>query len=714
MKTWLLTAIVAVALACNGARARGDEAAPSGGFAARTEAGAASFLPIDLSRAAWHVKYGFSPEDADGFDGDAPGVVAVREFPISPFSLTPVPPHLPAYHFALMAGFDVPPAPLPPLSLLLFFLGENWAIYLNGQLLRSEVHLAANGAMRRRRTLFQPMFPIPERFLRPGRNTLVLHLIGSPLVSPWSVGHHVNIAAEEFLIADTASVIRRRGTDVTVAMNWVYLFFGLFYLGLYLKRRTDPHPLYFGGFAVLYAIVEFTGSSYLTESLSDTTWLFRARWLAMALTAPALAAFMHTYFFRERRYPPQVQAVIAVGIAFALWFVVAPFAYAMSAVMVWQYQMLLVVPIIFWTPASAWKQGRPHARAVTLAAFCLGATVIADLVVDTLTFYEPHLSQFALVLLILTLAMVIAIRFMDLQESTEQFSSLLQAQRDSFARFVPTQFLELLGRHSGQDIRLGDNSLRPMSVLFSDIRGFTSLSETMNPQDNFEFLNSYLKHMEPIIKEHGGFVDKFLGDGLMALFAETEDQHKPIGERNTSSDRAVAAAIAMQRELANYNEKWARNGYRAIQIGIGINWGDVILGTVGSDNRLDTTVVGDTVNVAQRLERESARFSVGIVVSEGTRKRLTRPETHCARRVGEVVLRGKERAMNVFEIFDHEDEAPRSRRVQSGPLLEAALDAVRRNRPGEARAALEKARASDPQDPVLNRYLRELAGDPHE
>lgn len=714
-RQWLLTAVVGAVLVVCAAQSPVAQPAPApvlpGGF---TDAppDAPPFQRIDLSQADWYVKSGFQPRDAAGFDVSAPGVVRTRKFPVDPFRLVPVPPGRPTYHFTLMAGFDLPVVAPPPLSLTLFFLGENWAVYLNGRLVRREIYLNPDGSFRYRRSMIRPILPLPSQALRPGHNTLVLHLVGGAPAAPWSLHHHVKLAGTKFFIGDSAAFIQQRSADVLLSMNWVYLFFALFYAVLYLKRPTDRSPLYFSLFAGLFAVYEFTGSSFVGEAIRDTTWLFRFRWLAVALLAPAMAAFMHTYFFVEERYPWQLRIVMGLGAAFALWFLFAPFAYAMAAVTLWQYQVVLAVPAILWTNGLACYRRRPYAWAMAVSAACFGVTVIIDTIIVNLTVYEPRLSQYAFAVLVCTLAVLIAIRFMELHQTTEAFSSLVEAQRDSFARFVPTQFLELLGRDSGQAIVLGDNSLRPMSVLFSDIRGFTNLSESMNPQQNFDFLNSYLKHMEPLIEEHGGFVDKFLGDGLMALFAENDDRHKPADQRVTSADRALGAAIAMQRELTEYNQGRANSGYRPIRVGIGINSGDVILGTVGSDHRLDTTVVGDAVNVASRLEKLAARFLLGIVISELTYRSLTRPEHHEVRRVGSVVLRGRVQPVNVYEVFDYQDETVRTLKMQSRAALEAALDAMRQRRADDARALLHQARTTFPADTVVERYLSRLEGAP--
>jgi adenylate cyclase len=175
----------------------------------------------------------------------------------------------------------------------------------------------------------------------------------------------------------------------------------------------------------------------------------------------------------------------------------------------------------------------------------------------------------------------------------------------SFARFVPTEFLHYLGRDSIIDIRLGDQVQRDMTILFSDIRSFTTLSESETPQETFDFLNSYLKDIGPIIRRNHGFIDKYIGDAVMALFPENPQD-------------AVCAAIEMMQALALFNARRAESGLAPINIGIGIHSGACMLGTIGENDRLETTVISDAVNTASRIESLNKSLGTSILVSENT------------------------------------------------------------------------------------------------
>jgi class 3 adenylate cyclase len=213
----------------------------------------------------------------------------------------------------------------------------------------------------------------------------------------------------------------------------------------------------------------------------------------------------------------------------------------------------------------------------------------------------------------------------------------------SFERFVPKQFLQFLGRSSIEDIQLGDAVERRMTILFSDIRSFTSLSEKMTPEENFRFLNSYLKRMGPIIRRNNGFIDKYIGDAVMSLFPEEPEQ-------------AVKAAIEMQAEIREYNKHRMRQGYDPVNVGIGIHTGALMLGTIGEQERLEGTVISDSVNLASRIEGLTKEYDAAILISQDTLFQLPDPGAYKFRVLDQVQVKGKQEKVSVVEILDGRSE----------------------------------------------------------
>ncbi len=259
-------------------------------------------------------------------------------------------------------------------------------------------------------------------------------------------------------------------------------------------------------------------------------------------------------------------------------------------------------------------------------------------------FFTYHGMQIGSALEMILLSLALGYRFNALREEKDaaERDTLRQRLRllDSFARFVPREFLKFLGRADVTEISAGDSNRLRMTVLFTDIRGFTSLSEERPAREIFQFLNEYLARMEPAIHEHGGFIDKFIGDAILALFPE-----------EAGSDGALLAALAMQKELERFNAERQGTGMEPITIGIGVHHGELALGTLGSPRRLETTVIGDTVNVASRLENLTKQFATGLLLSADARAVLRAPDTFVLREIDTVRVQGKKKPLVVYELM---------------------------------------------------------------
>jgi adenylate cyclase len=180
---------------------------------------------------------------------------------------------------------------------------------------------------------------------------------------------------------------------------------------------------------------------------------------------------------------------------------------------------------------------------------------------------------------------------------------------------------------------------RPITILFSDIRGFTSMAESMRPDAIAQLLTEYFSEMVEIIFEHGGTLDKFVGDSVMALWGA------PIAHAD-DPDRALRAAVAMHHAITRLNERWVSAGRPEIGVGIGINYGDVFAGNIGSHRRLEYTVIGDAVNVANRLC--SAAGPGEILVSEALCQVVKERVEY--EYLPEMALRGRTRAVQVYRV----------------------------------------------------------------
>ena len=181
-----------------------------------------------------------------------------------------------------------------------------------------------------------------------------------------------------------------------------------------------------------------------------------------------------------------------------------------------------------------------------------------------------------------------------------------------------------------------------VTVLFSDIRGFTSLSEKMSAQEVSELLNEYFTEMEPIISKYNGVINKFIGDAIMAIFGEPIQDEKQV-------ENAVRCGYEMLERVQRLNRKWANNKKPEIEIGIGINTGEVFVGNIGSVNRMEYTVIGDTVNLASRLESYNKVYKTKMLISPAVYKEVR--QFTDALKIPDVQIRGKANKMDIYEVL---------------------------------------------------------------
>jgi adenylate cyclase len=209
-----------------------------------------------------------------------------------------------------------------------------------------------------------------------------------------------------------------------------------------------------------------------------------------------------------------------------------------------------------------------------------------------------------------------------------------------FGRYVSRDVYKQLMANPGL-AELGGGR-REMSVLFSDLRGFTTITEKGHPEDLVQQLNEYFTRMVEIVFRNGGTVDKFVGDMVMALFGA------PVDDVDHADD-AVTTAVEMVRELGELNRRWAAEGRVQLDIGIGVNSGDMIAGNIGSAAIMSYTVIGDNVNLGARLESLNKEYRTRIIISEATRSRLAK--SYEMRPLGGVVVKGKTRPVDIFEVI---------------------------------------------------------------
>jgi class 3 adenylate cyclase len=260
---------------------------------------------------------------------------------------------------------------------------------------------------------------------------------------------------------------------------------------------------------------------------------------------------------------------------------------------------------------------------------------------------------------------------------------------------VPHDFLRLLNKESIIDVNLNDYVQREMSILFCDIRSFTMMSERMTPKQTFEFINSYLSVMGPVVRDHQGFIDKYIGDSIMALFDRTPDD-------------AVQAAIVMVQALAPYNayRQALDEAFEPIKIGIGINTGLMMLGTIGEYHRMEGTVISDAVNVASRIESLTKIYGVPLLISENTFQKMQNPSQYAIRFIDRVRVKGKSTEVVIHEVFQADEPEMRENKLATKNDFEQACLLYHQGEFIDADEMFNACLAINPKDSVAQVYKK--------
>jgi adenylate cyclase len=264
--------------------------------------------------------------------------------------------------------------------------------------------------------------------------------------------------------------------------------------------------------------------------------------------------------------------------------------------------------------------------------------------------------------------------------------------KSTMSRYMDPRLADQL--MAGGEDALGGKSAT-VTVLFSDVRSFTTITEELGAHGTVKLLNEYFTLMVECIQKQGGMLDKFIGDAIMAVFG------LPLPHED-DEDRAVRATIQMINDLRVWNAERISNGKKPVDIGIGLNTDNVVSGNIGSPRRMDYTIIGDGVNLAARLESACKQYGARILISEMTYKRLR--SSYRVREVDKVVVKGKTEAVSVFEVLDYHTDETFPNLPEVLDYYKNGLIYYRKQQWDKATKSFEEALRLNPQDKLSQAY----------
>ncbi len=267
---------------------------------------------------------------------------------------------------------------------------------------------------------------------------------------------------------------------------------------------------------------------------------------------------------------------------------------------------------------------------------------------------------------------------------------------DVAGRFIPNEFIRSLGRSRITEVELGDFAERKVTVFFSDIRDYTTMAESMTPEENYRFVNAFNGRMGPIIKENHGFVNQYLGDAIMAIF--------PINPAD-----ALQAAIGMHLSLREYNKMRSPRGRAPVRVGMGLHTGSLIMGIIGDEQRMDAATISDTVNTASRIENLTKHYGTSILFSEDSLSGIEDRERFHYRYLGRVLVKGKKEPTGIYECFDGDSPEQFDNKMKTLDHFQAGLHHFLEKELQESMRAFEAVLHENPDDLTAQRFLNKVA-----
>ncbi len=480
------------------------------------------------------------------------------------------------------------------------------------------------------------IFVVPAEALRTGAHTLALrvsnhHWFDGGMFQPPVFGRY------ELLLERHEA---RRAFNGFVA--GLFLLFGIFHFILFVFNPSQREYWLMGvlfssvtGLAVLFELPDlFNLNARFPQGRS------RLIWLLMMVVVVLMYRFLTTQFeYRHRGLTQLMVGGSCLVLLPALAPVDLPHLRVFAALRDYWFVVTLFIGIyvIIW----AVRHGRPGSRVLAWGVLPLAAGGM----LSTLR-YESIWAFAGFTLFAMTMAI-------SLSRKVAGIAAEVRRSRDVFRLFVPEQLLDKIATKGLDSIKLGSAEEGTATVLFTDIRSFASIAENLSPGETLFFLNDFMQRMSPVIHAYGGFICQFVGDEIMVIFYTPEQ-----------ATAAVRCAVAMRQALAEHNHERSNRGEQPIDAGIGVNTGRVILGTIGSDTRMESCVIGDTVNLASRIQSLTKRYGVKILIAEATLRDLPNPALFNHREVDIVQVKGISRPVAIFEIFDADAEIIRSQKQQ--------------------------------------------------
>jgi class 3 adenylate cyclase len=573
-----------------------------------------------------------------------------------------------------------------PLSLLTSEQDTSHAVYVDGK------YLGGSGVvgLTEKETIPQVQSSLVFIPIQQGTKEIILELAVA------NFSHRKGGAWNDVILAPYAKaqekLTHNKMSETMIAS--ILCFVGIFFCIYYLFERKSSHALGIFSFTFIILLRNVsTGERILLDIISlPYPVILRLEYISWFWTAPILTRYFQTVFpfdfpFKITNYFYYLSAALTLAL-------LLPSIYFTETASIYPVIFLLNGVFVLYCLMNTLHSKKSESIFLVSGTLLLLIGAINDTLHAEAIIHTAYIGPLTVVLFVFSQVFTFGNAIKSNINQTKDLAKNLISINESYSRFVPKQFLNYLGKADIRELELGEQIQKKMTILFADIRSFTEFSELLSPKENFDFLNAYLQRVGPIIRHNNGFIDKFIGDAIMALFPNHPDD-------------AIRAAVQMQDEIRSYNEYRAKSNYSPIKVGIGVHTGNLILGILGEHERMEGTVISDAVNLASRIEGITKMFGAEIVISADTFIEATELLGYHYRLLDRVAIKGKSESVYVVEVLDGYEADKLESLISKKEDYIFALEAFRRQDYDEARELFLEILNAIPQDNVSRVFLAE-------
>lgn len=387
----------------------------------------------------------------------------------------------------------------------------------------------------------------------------------------------------------------------------ILFFLGIYHLVLFSKRRKSLELLYFSIFIIILILrIIVTSSEVISWMIQDIPWSIKTtiNFITMPLTLITYLLFISQLFSDESN--PRITKIIYTFLSFYSLFILLtpPSVFTRSAVF-GQIIMALSSLYVLWIIIKGSIEKREGSKFIIFGTVIIMFSIINDILYANQIIYTGYTLHIGATFFLISQSFSLAYRFTSNLTELENLKIDLEQTNEKYSYFFPIDYLKQFNKTFITELNYNDRTNKKITILSSDIRDFTPLSENMTPQETFNLLNSYMSKVGPIIRANNGFIEKYIGDAIISVFPE-------------STQDSINSAIEMQKFLSEYNEGRMRAGYLPIKTGVGIHVDEAVIRVLGDNNRMSITIISDIVDFADKLEQLTKYFGTSIIISEDT------------------------------------------------------------------------------------------------